>query len=121
MAMIETAEIVAERHGISRDRQDEFSLESQKRTAAAQQAGKFDNEIVPMETKMIVVDRGDQGPSKSVAYVVDEDEGNRPETTLGGLKSLPPVFKDGQKVRKGTVRHRRQRLAAFRTAPPPCC
>ena len=100
MAMIETAEIVAERYGISRDRQDEFSLESQKRTAAAQQAGKFDNEIVPMETKMIVVDK-ETKETKSVDYVVTKDECNRPETTLEGLKSLPPVFKDGQKVKEG--------------------
>ena len=100
MAMIETAEIVAERYGISRDRQDEFSLESQKRTAAAQQSGKFDNEIVPMETKMIVVDK-ETKETKSVDYVVTKDECNRPETTLEGLKSLPPVFKDGQKVKEG--------------------
>ena len=100
MAMIETAELVAERYSISRDRQDEFSLESQKRTAAAQQAGKFDNEIVPMETKMIVVDK-ETKEAKSVDYVVTKDECNRPETTLEGLKSLPPVFKDGQQVKVG--------------------
>ncbi len=100
MAMIETAEIVAERYGISRDRQDEFSLESQKRTAAAQAAGKFDNEIVPMKTKMIVVNKETKEESK-VDYVVTKDECNRPDTTLEGLKSLAPVFKGGLQVKEG--------------------
>jgi acetyl-CoA C-acetyltransferase len=100
MTMIETAEIVAERYNVSRDVQDEFSLESQRRTAAAQQAGKFANEIVPMETKMVVVDKVTKEVSK-VDYVVTKDECNRPDTTLEGLKSLPPVFKDGQQVKEG--------------------
>ena len=97
MAMIETAEIVADRYQISRERQDRFSVESQKRTAAAQQAGRFANEIVPMETKMVVIDKQTKEASK-VDYVVTKDECNRPETTYESLAALPPVFKDGQKV-----------------------
>ncbi|BCW90562.1 3-ketoacyl-CoA thiolase [Alphaproteobacteria bacterium SO-S41] len=100
MAMIETAEIVAERYGISRERQDRFSVESQKRTAAAQQANKFANEIAPMDTQMIVIDKVTKEASK-VAYVVNRDECNRPETTYESLASLPPVFKDGQVVKEG--------------------
>ncbi len=100
MAMIETAEIVAARYNISRDRQDEFSYESQKRTAAAQAAGVFDNEIVPMETKMVVVDK-ETKEARKVDYVVTKDECNRPDTTLEGLKSLAPVFKNGQQIKEG--------------------
>ncbi|HRE61316.1 MAG TPA: acetyl-CoA C-acyltransferase [Micropepsaceae bacterium] len=100
MAMIETAEIVADRYGISRERQDRFSLESQRRTAAAQQAGKFENEIVPMPTKMVVINKDTKEASK-VDYVVTKDECNRPETTYEGLASLPPVFKNGQQVKEG--------------------
>ncbi len=100
MAMIETAEIVAERYGVSRERQDQFSLESQRRTAAAQQAGKFKDEIVPMETKMVVVDK-ETKEARKVDYVVTKDECNRPDTTYEGLASLPPVFKNGQQVKEG--------------------
>ncbi|HRK71076.1 MAG TPA: acetyl-CoA C-acyltransferase [Micropepsaceae bacterium] len=100
MAMIETAEIVADRYGISRERQDRFSLESQRRTAAAQQAGKFENEIVPMPTKMVVINKDTKEASK-VDYVVTKDECNRPDTTYEGLASLPPVFKNGQQVKEG--------------------
>ncbi len=100
MAMIETAEIVAERYKVSRDRQDELSLESQRRTAAAQQAGKFADEIVPMATKMVVVNKDTKETSK-VDTVVNKDECNRPDTTLEGLKSLPPVFKGGQQIKEG--------------------
>ncbi|MEI9991294.1 MAG: acetyl-CoA C-acyltransferase [Rhizomicrobium sp.] len=100
MAMIETAEIVAERYKISRDRQDEYSLESQRRTAAAQQAGKFKDEIVPLKTKMKKVDRA-TGTETIVDVTVDHDEGNRPDTTLEGLKALKPVFSGGQQVAQG--------------------
>lgn len=100
MTMIETAEIVAERYGISRERQDAFGLESQKRTAAAQQADKFANEIVPMETQMVVIDK-ETKEAKKVAYTVTKDECNRPDTTLEGLQSLPPVFKGGQQIKEG--------------------
>ncbi|HEY8947889.1 MAG TPA: acetyl-CoA C-acyltransferase [Rhizomicrobium sp.] len=100
MSMIETAEIVAERYGISRERQDEYALESQRRTAAAQQAQKFADEIVPMKTKMKHVDKATKQESV-VDYTVDRDECNRPDTTLEGLKALQPVFQGGQEVKVG--------------------
>ncbi|SVA18676.1 uncharacterized protein METZ01_LOCUS71530 [marine metagenome] len=90
MPMIETADIVAKRYDISREYQDEYSLQSQQRTAAAQQAGLFDDEIVPMETKMKVIDK-ETGEESVVDYTVDKDECNRPTTSLEGLSSLPPV------------------------------
>jgi len=90
MPMIDTADIVAARYNISRERQDRFSLESQKRTAAAQQANKFADEIVPMETVMTTVNK-ETGESKNVAYTVTKDECNRPDTTYEGLASLKPV------------------------------
>jgi|SRR6185437_9637418 len=100
MAMIETAEIVAERYKISRDRQDEYSLESQRRTAAAQQSGKFNDEIVPLKTRMKKHDRA-TGQESIVEVTVDRDEANRPDTTLEGLKALKPVFSGGQQVSQG--------------------
>jgi acetyl-CoA C-acetyltransferase len=100
MSMIETAEIVAERYGISRERQDEYALESQRRTAAAQQANKFDDEIVPLATKMKKVDKA-TGTESIVDYTVVRDECNRPDTTLEGLRSLKPVFAGGMKVKEG--------------------
>ena len=100
MAMIETAEIVAERYKVSRDRQDEYSLESQRRTAAAQQAGKFKDEIVPLTTKMKKLDKA-TGQESIVDVTVDRDEGNRPDTTLEGLKALKPVFSGGQQIQTG--------------------
>ncbi len=90
MPMIETADIVAKRYNISREYQDEYSLQSQQRTAAAQQAGLFDDEIVPMETKMKVIDK-ETGEESVVEYTVDKDECNRPTTSLEGLSSLTPV------------------------------
>ena len=100
MTMLETAEIVADRYGISRDAQDEYSLESQMRTAAGQQAGKFDDEIVPMKSVMKVMDKETKEVS-DVEVKLDKDEGNRPTTTLEGLQSLQPVFKGGQQVKEG--------------------
>ncbi len=90
MPMIETADIVAGRYKISRERQDEYSLESQRRTAAAQQGGKFDDEIVPMETIMAVTDK-ESGETSMQPYTVTKDECNRPNTTLEGLAGLAPV------------------------------
>jgi acetyl-CoA C-acetyltransferase len=90
MPMIDTADIVAERYKISREYQDEYALESQRRMAAAQQAGKFRDEIVPMKTRMKKVDKA-TGEESIVDYVVDRDECNRPDTTLEGLSKLPPV------------------------------
>lgn len=100
MAMIETAEIVAERYKVSRERQDAYSLESQRRTAAAQQAGRFKDEIVPLATKMKKVDRA-TGQESIVDVTVDHDEGNRPDTTLEGLAALKPVFSGGQQIKQG--------------------
>jgi len=90
MPMIETADIVAKRYNISRENQDEYSLQSQQRTAAAQDAGYYENEIVPMDTKMKVIDK-ETGEESLVDYTVDRDECNRPQTTLEGLSGLPPV------------------------------
>jgi len=100
MAMIETAEIVADRYKVSRERQDAYALESQRRTAAAQQAQKFRDEIVPLNTKMKKVDKA-TGQESIVDVVVDHDECNRPDTTLEGLQALKPVFQGGQQVREG--------------------
>ncbi len=100
MTMIETAEIVAERYNISREAQDEYALRSQQRTAAAQQAGRFDDEIVPLPSVMTVVDRN-TGEKSSRAVTLDKDEGNRPDTSLDGLAALKPVFKDGQRIKEG--------------------
>jgi len=94
MPMLQTAEIVASRYNISRDVQDEFSLRSQQRTAAAQAAGKFDDEIVPMASKMLFMDK--ETKQQSVHDVMlDKDEGNRPTTTLEGLVGLKPVIEGG--------------------------
>ncbi len=100
MSMLETAEIVADRYGVSRDDQDEYALRSQQRTAAAQQAGKFDDEIVPLTSTMGVMDK----ETKEVSFkevTLEKDEGNRPSTTLESLQGLNPVFKDGQVVKEG--------------------
>lgn len=94
MPMLQTAEVVAARYGISRDAQDEYSLRSQQRTAAAQAAGKFDDEIVPMASKMLFVDK--ETKQQSVHDVMlEKDEGNRPTTTLEGLVGLKPVIEGG--------------------------
>ena len=90
MPMIETADIVAKRYNISRESQDEYSLQSQQRTAAAQDAGYYENEIVPMDTKMKIIDK-ETGEESIIDYTVDRDECNRPQTTLEGLAGLPPV------------------------------
>ena len=86
-----TAEVVAKRYNVSRQAQDEYAFESQMRTAAAQQAGAYDDEIIPMETKMLLMNK-ETGDSKEIDYCVEKDECNRPETTLDGLASLKPVF-----------------------------
>src|SRR4030088_1580911 len=102
MAMIDTADIVAERYKLSREYQDEYSLESQRRMASAQQANKFKDEIVPMKTQMKVVDKATKAES-IVDYVVDRDECNRPETTLEGLARLEPVKGPGKYVTAGNA------------------
>lgn len=90
MAMIDTAEVVADRYGISRDTCDEYALQSQMRTASAQEAGVFDDEIVEVTATKVVVDR-ETGASSSEEVVKRLDEGNRPGTTLEGLQGLAPV------------------------------
>lgn len=101
MSMIETAETVSDRYGVSRDTQDEFGLQSQQRTAAAQQAGRYQDEIVPLPSVKKVQDK-ESGEISDVAVTLDRDEGNRPTTTLDGLQSLNPVFKNGLKVSEGS-------------------
>jgi acetyl-CoA C-acetyltransferase len=98
--MIETAEIVAERYGISRAAQDEYALQSQQRTAAAQKAGLFDDEIVPLTANKLLFDKEGK-PSGHEQVSADHDECNRPSTTLEGLQSLATVWKDGQWVTQG--------------------
>ncbi|MEQ5872563.1 acetyl-CoA C-acyltransferase [Sagittula sp. NFXS13] len=100
MSMVETAEIVARRNGVSREAQDAYALQSQQRTAAAQEAGRFDDEIVPITTIMQVRDR-DTGETSMREVTLARDEGNRPGTTLDGLGALAPVFRDGQQVAEG--------------------
>ena len=100
MSMIETAEVVAARYNISRDRQDRYALESQRRTAAAQQAQKFADEIVPLRTKIKKVDKA-TGAESIVDYTVDRDECNRPDTTLEALQALKPVFQGGREIKEG--------------------
>jgi acetyl-CoA C-acetyltransferase len=102
MAMIDTADIVADRYKLSREYQDEFSLESQRRMAAAQQANKFKDEIVPMKTKMKVVDKVTKEES-IVDYVVSRDECNRPDTTMEGLAKLEPVKGPGKYITAGNA------------------
>jgi len=102
MAMIDTADIVAERYNISREYQDEFSLESQRRMAAAQQANKFKDEIVPVKTRMKVVNKETKEES-IVDYTVTRDECNRPETTMEGLAKLEPVKGPGKYVTAGNA------------------
>jgi acetyl-CoA C-acetyltransferase len=100
MSMLETAEVVARRYGISRDRQDEYALQSQQRTAAAQAEGRLDAEIEPMTTTMLVADKA-TGQTSSKEVTLSKDEGNRPDTTLEGLKSLKPVFGGGEEIQQG--------------------
>ena len=102
MPMIDTADIVAERYNVSREVQDEYSLESQRRMAAAQQAGKFKDEIVPLATKMKVVNKETKEES-IVDYVVDRDECNRPDTTIEGLRKLQPVRGEGKFITAGNA------------------
>ena len=100
MTMIETAENVAQRYGISREAQDEYSYQSQIRTANAQSAGLLDNEIVPLKSLMKIRDK-ETGNITTKEVTLEKDEGNRPSTTLEGLGSLAPVFKDGIYLKKG--------------------
>jgi acetyl-CoA C-acetyltransferase len=100
MTMIETAEIVAQRYGISRERQDQYAFQSQQRTALAQAAGKYKDEIVALATKMKKVDKA-TGAESLCDVTVDHDECNRPDTTLEGLAALKPVHAGGQQIAEG--------------------
>ncbi len=100
MAMIETAEIVADRYGVSREAQDEFALTSQMRTAEAQAAGRLSREIVPLDAVMAITDKQTREVSRR-SVRADRDEGNRPQTTLADLAALKPVFENGQRVARG--------------------
>ena len=103
MAMGNTAEVVARRYNISREYQDEFSLESQKRTAAAQQAGIFADEIMPMKTKWQKIINKETKETEIVDGECVGDECNRPETTLEGLAKLPPAFEEDGSVTAGNA------------------
>ena len=94
MPMIDTAEVVAKRYGISRDAMDEYALQSQQRTAAGQEAGRFDDEIVALPSNKGVMDR----ETKEISFedvVLEKDEGNRPSTNIEGLRGLKPVREGG--------------------------
>ena len=102
MPMIGTAEVVAKRYGIGREAQDEYSLQSQQRTAAAQAAGKYDDEIVACTANMAIVNK----ETKEVTYkevTADKDDCNRPDTTLEGLASLKPVMGEGFTITAGNA------------------
>ncbi len=94
MPMLQTAEVVAKRYGIGREAMDEYALQSQQRTAAAQAAGRFDAEIVPATTTMSVTDKA-TGETSRKEITLTKDEGNRPETTLAALGALPAVMPGG--------------------------
>lgn len=100
MSMLETAEIVSQRYGISRERQDEYALRSQQLTAKAQSEGRFAEEIVPMESIMARFDKA-SGSTVFETVTLDRDEGNRPQTTLEDLTKLQPVFNGGQFLKEG--------------------
>jgi acetyl-CoA C-acetyltransferase len=91
MGMLETAEVVAKKYGISRESQDEYALQSQQRTAAAQEAGRFDKEIIPITADKLVTDK-ETGETSSQTVTLEKDEGNRPGTKLEGLQNLGPVL-----------------------------
>jgi len=99
LPMLHTAEVVADRYGVSRERQDEFALESQRRTAAAQLEGLFDDEVVPLPTTQRVAD----GTVGSRQTTLVQDEGNRPTTTADALASLRPVLPDGLASARASV------------------
>jgi len=102
MPMIDTAEVVAKRYGIGREAQDEYALQSQRRTAAGQESGKFNDEIVPMKSRKVNIDK----ETKAVSYeevTLQKDEGNRADTTLEGLAKLKPVRGEGFCITAGNA------------------
>ena len=102
MQMIDTAEVVAKRYGVSREAQDEYALQSQQRTHAAQEAGKFDDEIVPLTSTMKVMNK-ETGETSEQEVTLAKDEGNRPSTTLEGLAGLKPVRGEGFNITAGNA------------------
>jgi acetyl-CoA C-acetyltransferase len=100
MQMLETAETVAERYNVSRERQDEYGARSQERTHLAQEAGKFDDEIVAMTSTMLMQDRETKEISEH-EVTLSKDEGNRPGTSAENLAGLKPVHKDGIHIKEG--------------------
>jgi acetyl-CoA C-acetyltransferase len=102
MKMIDTADIVAARYGVSREAQDAYALRSQMRTAAAQQAGRFDDEIVPLSTVKQVTDKA-TGETRTEEVTLERDEGNRPETSAEGLAGLAPVMGEDRFITAGNA------------------
>ena len=102
MPMLQTAEVVAKRYKISRDAQDEYALRSQQRTAAAQAAGKFDDEIVAVTATMNIVNKETKEVTQRETTLA-KDEGNRADTTLEGLKSLKPVLGEDLNITAGNA------------------
>jgi len=111
MAMIETAEVVSKRYKISREAQDEYSLQSQQRTAEAQQAGRFDDEILPTTVTKVFHDKA-SGETTRKEITIDRDECNRPSTTLSGLAALPPVIGPGGFITAGNASQLSDGIAA---------
>ncbi|MCE2486376.1 MAG: acetyl-CoA C-acyltransferase [Desulfurellaceae bacterium] len=102
MAMIDTAEVVSKRYNISREAQDEYALQSQLRTAEAQQAGRFDDEIIPVSVTKLFTDRETREKTRQ-DITLDRDECNRPSTTASGLAALPPVMGEGGFITAGNA------------------
>lgn len=102
MSMLETAEIVAQRYGVSREAQDAYALQSQHRTARAQSEGSFAHEIVPLPSVKLVASQEGR-PAQKVSVLLEQDEGPRPLTTAADLAKLKPVFKDGQRLAAGST------------------
>ncbi|MFC4640243.1 acetyl-CoA C-acyltransferase [Deinococcus hohokamensis] len=102
MPMIDTAEVVGQRYGISRQRCDEYALRSQQRTAQAQAEGRFDDEIIPVTTRMAVQNK-ETGEITMNEVTISRDEGNRPDTTLEGLQALKPVRGEDNQITAGNA------------------
>lgn len=100
MQMIETAEVVAERYGVTREQEDAFALESQKRTAAAYKAGRYEAELAPMKSRKAIANK-ETGEISYEEVLLTKDEGFREDTTIEGLRKLEPVFKDGEMIKQG--------------------
>ena len=100
MPMIETAEVVAKRYGISREAADQYSFDSQQRTAAAYAAGRYAAELAPLTTRKAIVDK-ESGATTYQDMLLAQDEGFRADTTLSGLNKLEPVWKDGTVIARG--------------------